>query len=146
MKLTTIPTSHIYIKKIQDPNLVPIRAYVHDAGLDLKSSTKATIDPGAIIAFKTGIFAQIPEGYVGLLFPRSSTKVRLANTVGVIDSSYRGEIIVKLENGSDKPVTIEKYDRICQLVLVPIICPTPLYVDELDPSPRGEGGFGSTGK
>jgi dUTP pyrophosphatase len=146
MKLSTIPTSHIYIKKIQDPNLVPVRAYAHDAGLDLKSATKATIDPGAIVSFKTGIFAQIPEGYVGLLFPRSSTKVRLANTVGVIDSSYRGEIIVKLENASDKPVTIGQYDRICQLVIVPIICPTPLYVDELDPSPRGEGGFGSTGK
>ena len=90
---------------------------------------------------------EIPTGLVGLIYARSGMACKKglapANKVGVIDSDYRGEIIVALHNHSDKPVTIE--DRIAQIVLAPYITASFNEVEELDDTERGEGGFGSTG-
>ena len=93
---------------------------------------------------------EIPTGYVGLVFARSglATKRALApaNKVGVIDSDYRGEIMVALHNHGSEPKTIENGERIAQIVLVPYIAADFDEVDELSDTVRGEGGFGSTGR
>ena len=108
-----------------------------------------TVMPGTTEFIKTGIAMEIPAGLVGLIYARSGMACKKglapANKVGVIDSDYRGEIIVALHNHSDKPVTIEPKDRIAQIVLAPYIAADFNEVEELDDTERGEGGFGSTG-
>ena len=105
--------------------------------------------PGTTMKIGTGIAAEIPEGYFGAVFARSglATKkgLRPANCVGVIDSDYRGEIIVALHNDSKEPQTIQAYERIAQIVILPYLDVSFEIVDELSDTERGEGGFGSTG-
>lgn len=105
--------------------------------------------------FGTGVAIEIPTGYVGLVFPRSSIYKlleRLSNSVGVIDPDYRGEIRVVFDFNGDRLNIIDREyiykigDRIAQLVIVPCVTPTLVAVDELSATARGEGGFGSTGK
>ena len=109
-----------------------------------------TILPGKTVMLPTGLSMEIPEGYVGLIFARSSlgTKRGLApaNKVGVIDSDYRGEVKVALHNHSDQPQTVEPGERVAQLVIVPFLAAEYEEVQELSDTDRGEGGFGSTGK
>jgi dUTP pyrophosphatase len=97
----------------------------------------------------TGIAVAIPDGYAGLVVPRSGLAVRLGvgvvNAPGLIDAGYRGEIGVILVNHGQEPVAFERGDRIAQLVVTAISTPELVEVDELPPTPRGEGGFGSTG-
>lgn len=115
------------------------------AGYDLSTIDDVTIDPTGLTMAGTGVKVEIPEGYVGLLFPRSSTYkkygVYLANSVGVIDADYRGEI--KLALKGDRWVTIQKGERLAQLVVIPHILGA--YSKELSDTVRGDGGFGSTG-
>lgn len=137
---------------LKDKNCWPIRAHATDAGLDLKSAEDTfVLKPGEIRAVGTSVCMEIPNGYVGLLFIRSSvgTKtnhVTIANGTGVIDSWYRGEIIAVLHNNGTDEETIEKYYTFCQLVIVPCITPEVTVVDELSKTKRGTNGFGSTTK
>jgi len=136
----------------EDDNLVPERQHETDAGLDLKASEELALLPEVTCLMNTGVKVEIPPGYVGLVFPRSGLASKkgivLANTVGVIDSDYRGYIMCAVRNTSNVPYTIKKYERIAQLVVVPCLVGTPYRVyheDELTNTERGEGGFGHTG-
>lgn len=134
-------------KRLNDNVPIPFRAHPTDAGIDL--ITTVEIAPEDFVVFApTGISVEIPQGYVGLLFARSSLCKRgwvMANGVGVIDSGYTGEIKVPLL-AVPKYTCLEAGTRIAQLVIVP--CETTFEleeVDELQASERGTGGFGSTG-
>ena len=143
----------IKIKKLTEHAIVPQRATAGSAGMDLCACIKApiTIAPRQLVTVPTGLAIALPNsGCVALLFGRSGLGVKhgitLSNSVGVIDSDYRGEIKVGLCNLSDTPYTIQPNERIAQLVITPVL-PLPVQqVDELDETARGEGGFGSTGK
>ncbi len=145
-------STNINIKKINPNAIVPTYGSVDAAGADLYACIEAdvTIAPGETYLVKTGISMEIPVGFAGLIYARSglSTKKGLApaNKVGVIDSDYRGEIMVALYNQSDKPQTIEPGERIAQMVITPFIQGIFNEVDELSDTARGEGGFGSTGR
>ena len=133
-----------------DKNCLPKQQHVNDAGIDLRAANDYFIEPGDTVLVKCGIHLEIAPGFVGLIFPRSglATKhgVSLANSVGVIDSDYRGEIMCAMV--SNRMHTINRYDRIAQLVTVPILQSGYEIVDsllELSTTARGAGGFGSTG-
>jgi dUTP pyrophosphatase len=135
-----------------DPT-VPLPGCAHpgDAGLDLRSNVDVVVDPGDRAMVPTGVAVAIPEGYAGLVLPRSGLAGRhgltLANSPGLIDSGYRGELSCAVVNlDRDEPVKIARGDRIAQLVIVPVAVVEPAWADELPPSARGEGGFGSTGR
>nr|DAG81766.1 MAG TPA: dUTPase [Bacteriophage sp.] len=136
--------------KLLDTKCYPKKAHTYDAGYDLKARKETSVFPQDTEFIPTGVCVQIPVGYVGLLFPRSSiskTPLRMANSVGVIDSGFTGEIKVPLYNTSEVEIRdIERYDKIAQLVIVPCMNFELEPVDELDRTERGEGGFGSTGK
>lgn len=136
--------------KLIDKNCLPKKAHEWDAGYDLRARTYETIFPQNTEFVPTGVCVEIPAGYVGLLFPRSSiskTPLRMANSCGVIDSGFTGEIQVPLYNTSEVEIRdIEPYDKIAQLVIVPCMNFELEPVDELDSTERGDGGFGSTGK
>ena len=141
----------INIKKLDDKAVIPTYGSEFSAGADLYALLDAPIsfEPGETILIHTGIAMEIPTGLVGLIYARSGMAckkgVAPANKVGVIDSDYRGEIIVALHNHSQNPVTIEPKDRIAQIVLAPYITADFNEVEELDDTERGAGGFGSTG-
>ena len=134
-----------------DKELLPEIGSEYAAGMDLKSSVSFCLSPGQEISFGTGVKIELPRNTVGIIAPRSSMGkyeglyVVLKNTIGVIDSDYRGEIQVKLRNMGSESLTIYKGDRICQLVVVPHLSPQYTVVSELAESARGEGGFGSSG-
>lgn len=142
---------NVEIKKLKENAVVPVYGSEYAAGADLYALTyePITIMPGKSVLIHTGIAMAIPEGLVGLIFARSglATKRGLApaNKVGVIDSDYRGEIMVSLYNQSDVPQTIENGDRIAQIAFVPFMTAEFACKDELSETVRGEGGFGSTG-
>lgn len=121
-----------------------------DAGIDLRSMGNCIINPRNTRTIGTGVKVEIPEGHVGLLFARSGLSIKYgvapANKVGVIDSGFRGEIMVGLHNHGTTPVQIAKGDRIAQLVIIPFATPEIKVVEELSETERGEGGLGSTGK
>ena len=114
-----------------------------DAPLTIPAGTRAVVPTGIAIALPS-------KDYVALMFVRSGLGIKkgicLSNGVGVIDSDYRGEVRVGLSNNSDEDYTVMPGDRISQLMVVPVMCPTPVFVDELDETERGEGGLGSTGR
>jgi dUTP pyrophosphatase len=134
-----------------DPQL-PLPAYAHqgDAGADLFAAEDAELTPGGRAAVRTGIAVAIPQGYVGLVHPRSGLAARLGVTVlnapGTVDAGYRGEILVILVNHDPvNTVKISRGDRIAQLVVQRVERAVFLEVDELDDTARGAGGHGSTG-
>lgn len=141
----------VEVKKLSETAVLPIRGSAQAAGYDLCADVEnvVTIQPGETAKIGTGIAIAIPQGYFGGIFARSglSTKkgLRPANCTGVIDSDYRGPIIVALHNDSDKEQTIEPGERIAQLILIPYLTAEFEQVAELDETARGEGGFGSTG-
>lgn len=138
------------VKRLYEEALLPTKATEGSAAFDLYAYTEAPLEPGETFKYKTGIAIEIPEGRVGLIFPRSglSTKfgIRLSNCVGVIDSDYRGEIIVALHNDGDESYMINRGDRIAQLMIVDIPKIGIEEVAELSDTKRGIGGFGSSGK
>ena len=110
-----------------------------------------TIAPRQLASIPTGLAIALPDpGWVALVFARSGLGIKHgiapANCVGVIDSDYRGEILVGLQNSSDQEYVIQPGDRIAQLIVAPVIQAKVTMVDELDETARGAGGFGSTGK
>lgn len=127
----------------------PTRAHETDAGADLVNKNKTILYNGSRNLIPTGIKVAIPSGFVGLLFPRSSLSknyIIMTNSVGVIDSEYRGEVMASLMYQGDlDSYTIEQGTRIVQLVVVPIILPKFQRVTQLAETARGTGGFGSTG-
>lgn len=141
----------VNIKKIKPNATVPTYGSATAAGADLYAciDTAITIEPFATVMIPTGFAMALPDGYAGLIYARSglASKKGLApaNKVGVIDSDYRGEVMVALHNHSNVPATIEPDERIAQLVVTPYVCAAFAEVDELDATERGEGGFGSTG-
>lgn len=126
-------------------------AYAHegDAGLDIAANETVTLEPGERKLVGTGVSIAVPNGYVGLLAPRSGNAAKkgltLANSVGVIDSGYRGEVKGIMVNLGSETVTINSGERIMQLILVPFLSAVVTPVESLDETERGENGFGSTG-
>lgn len=138
------------IKKLADHARLPVYATEGAACLDLSSIEGMTIGAGAAHTFRTGLAVEVPAGHVMLVFSRSGHGfkhgVRLANCVGVIDSDYRGELMIRLANDGLLPIKIEAGDRIAQAMILPVPSISQIEViDELSSTARGEGGFGSTG-
>lgn len=127
-------------------------AYAHegDAGADLRSVEDTIITPNSRILVHTGLHMAIPDGYVGMVCPRSGFTLKQGVTVlnapGIVDSGYRGEVGIILLNTSEQTVTVHKGDRIAQMVFIPYARMTFEHVESLPETDRGEGGFGSTGK
>ena len=142
------------IMKIYDDAILPTRGSAEAAGYDLYARLREhetlQILPHETTKIGTGIAIECPKGYFAGIFARSglATKqgLRPANCVGVVDSDYRGEIIVAIHNDSDEIRYIENGDRIAQMILIPYIPMTFIETDELSESGRGQDGFGSTGK
>lgn len=138
------------IKRLNNNAIIPTYGSKHSAGLDLYSVENISILDGDCAKIKTGISVEIPNGYFGAIFARSglSTKqgLRPANCVGVVDSDYRGEVIVPLYNDSSETRTVFAGDRVAQMVILPYAKVELEEVDELDNTERGTGGFGSTGE
>ena len=141
----------VKIKKLRDGARVPERGTGDAAGADLYACLDAavTVDAHKTVMIPTGIAAELPPYYAGLVFARSGLASKRdlapANKVGLIDPDYRGEIMVALHNHGEAPQTIEPGERVAQLVLVPYVAPDFTEADELSETDRGAGGFGSTG-
>lgn len=141
----------IRIKKLDERAVVPTYGTEYSAGADLYNmeGETVTVAPHTTVLIHTGIAAEIPEGYCGLIFARSglATKRGLApaNKVGVIDADYRGEIMVSMHNHTDTAAEVEGGERIAQLAIVPFLKAEFELADELSDTVRGTGGFGSTG-
>lgn len=135
--------------RLTDGAPLPRHARPGDAGMDLTSRDDVVVPPMSSRMVGTGVAVEIPEGYVGLVFPRSGLAgkrgMTLRNCVGVIDSGYRGEVRAPLYNTTDAYHRITVGERVCQLVVVPYETCECVAVDELTESERGDGGFGSTG-
>ena len=142
----------VKIKKLNDNAIIPTYGSEFSAGADLYSceENEVVIASGQTRLIHTGIALEIPQGYVGLIYARSglATKRGLApaNKVGVIDSDYRGEIMVALYNQSGTEQTVTSGERIAQIVFTPYVAADFELCDELNSTERGEGGFGSTGR
>ena len=128
---------------------LPVYAKPGDAGLDLRASEFASLEPGERRLVPTGLAVAIPEGHAGFVVPRSGLAlqkgVTVLNAPGLIDSGYRGELKVLLINHGAETVTIARGERIAQLVIQPVASVTLVEVERLADSARGVGGFGSTG-
>lgn len=143
----------VKIKKLNPNAIIPTQGSDKSAGYDLYACGdgyyEATIYPHETFKVGTGLAMAIPDGYFGAIFARSglATKqgLRPANCVGVVDSDYRGEVIVALHNDSNDPQTYHNGDRIAQLVIMPCLAVGFDESDELDDTERGDGGFGHTG-
>lgn len=138
------------IKRLDESVQLPAYAYQGDAGLDLRSSEDVSLAPFERRLVSTGLAIAIPEGYAGFVQPRSGLALRealsMANTPGLIDSHYRGELKVCAINlDPEKTIYIERGERIAQLVIQKVPSVTLSEVEELDETDRGTGGFGSSG-
>lgn len=134
-----------------DPSVpLPHYAYPGDAGLDLASSIALTIEPGERALIPTGLALAIPEGYAGFVQPRSGLALKegltIVNTPGLIDSHYRGELkIIALNTDKHHSISIERGQRVAQLVIQAVPIVQIVESDELETTERGTGGFGSSG-
>lgn len=148
----------VRIKKLHPNAVIPTYAKDGDAGMDLTAVTKSYDRDGNVV-YGTGLAFEIPEGYVGLVFPRSSLSrldIALSNCVGVIDSGYRGEVTVKFKpamlfNREQCPIILnnrsyEVGERVAQIIIIPYPQITFIEADELSETERGTGGYGSSGK
>tara|TARA_R110000868_G_scaffold299196_1_gene559398 strand:- start:1008 stop:1427 length:420 start_codon:yes stop_codon:yes gene_type:complete len=136
----------VKIKKLHKNAVTPKYAKKHDAGMDLTAISKKETD--LHITYHTGLAIEIPEGYVGLLFPRSSvykTGQTLTNSVGVVDSGYRGEVMLKFSLSNKHTNQYKVGDRVGQILILPYPHIEFEEVDKLTSTSRSEGGFGSTG-
>ena len=141
----------VKVKKLDPRAKLPTYGSAYAAGADLCALLDAAVDiaPHATLLIRTGLAAEIPEGYAGLIYARSGLASKRglapANKVGVIDADYRGEIMVALHNHSDATQTVEPGERMAQLVIAPFLTAAFEEADELSDTVRGAGGFGSTG-
>ena len=144
--------NHIPVKILREGAKLPTYGSAEAAGADLYACLEqdVTIAPGQTAFIPTGFAMAVPRGCAGLIYARSgmACKHGLApsNKVGVIDSDYRGEILVALYNHGSDSVTVSHRERIAQMVITPVLTPPYEIAENLDDTARGEGGFGSTGK
>lgn len=139
----------IKFKKLVESAKIPTKAHPSDAGADLTAVSREWNEEHRCWIYGTGIATEIPEGYVGLVFPRSSIRkytLSQCNAVGVIDSSYRGEIMLSYKPTSDVQKLYEVGDKIAQLIIIPYPEVSYTEVEELSETDRGTNGHGSTGK
>ena len=141
----------VKFKKLHNDAKIPSYAHDTDAGLDLTAvSFTQEFDKSnkLVLVYHTGLAVEIPEGYVGLIFMRSSVSnksISLTNAVAVIDSGYRGELLLKYKITTDSlPTIYQPGEKIGQLIIIPYPKINPIEAEELDSSDRNEGGFGST--
>lgn len=143
---------NIAVKLLKPGAQLPTYGSAEAAGADLRACLEETltIQPGETAFVPTGIALEVPKGCAGLVYARSGLACKRglapANKVGVIDSDYRGEIMVALHNHGKLPQTIENGERIAQLLITPVLTPGFAAVEALTDTARGSGGFGSTGK
>lgn len=138
----------VRIKKLDPNSVIPTYAKEGDAGLDLTATSKH-VDASGNVVYGTGLAFEIPQGYVGLVFPRSSNAKKdlwLTNSVGVIDSGYRGEVMFKYRPVSFKEREYMVGERVGQLIIMPYPHIEFEEADELSESERSTGGYGSSGK
>lgn len=147
------PNIQVILAKFDSPKLKPSYAHgVEDAGCDLKANLAEplTIEPWKSAWVNTGVCLAMPQGMFALQAPRSGTAcntgVTLANSPGIIDPGYRGEVRCKLVNLSDEPYTVQPFERIAQLIFIPFANVAFEEVDTLPASSRGESGYGSSGR
>ncbi len=142
----------IRVKILREGAALPAYGSAEAAGADLRACLEKdlTIAPGETAFVPTGIALEVPVGCAGLIYARSGMACKRglapANKVGVIDSDYRGEILVALHNHGSEPQTISHGERIAQMIITPVLTPPYEIVDTLSSTERGRGGFGSTGK
>ncbi len=143
----------LYVKRVRENAVVPTRATTGSAGMDLYAaiSEPVTVEPHKCVQIPSGIAIELPgENYGAFVFARSGLArkhgIAPVNAVGVIDSDYRGEIIIGLVNHFEESYTIEPGDRVAQLVILPVSTMPVFEALELSETERGEGGFGSTGR
>ncbi|MBE7025608.1 MAG: dUTP diphosphatase [Ruminococcaceae bacterium] len=143
----------VRIKKLREEAILPRYGSEYAAGADLCALTEGetvSLLPGETKLIPTGLAIEIPQGFAGFIYARSGIAAKRglapANKVGVIDSDYRGEIMVALHNHSDEVQNIARGERIAQLVIAPFLTAIFTEAEELDDTERGEGGFGSTGR
>lgn len=142
----------VRIKKLRDNAVVPTYGSEFAAGADLYAAIEeaAEIKTGETKLIPTGLAFEIPVGYAGFVYARSGLASKRglapANKVGVIDSDYRGEVMVALHNHGTESQSVEPGERIAQMVIAPFITANFILSDSLDDTERGEGGFGSTGR
>lgn len=139
------------IKRLRPTAVLPSRAYVGDAGLDLTCSERVELAPGERATVPTGIAVALPEGFAGYVQPRSGLAARhgitVVNSPGLIDAGYRGEVqVVLLNTDRERAFVAEAGERIAQLVVLAVPPVAVVEVDELPGSERGDGGFGSSGR
>ena len=139
----------IKVKRLNELAMLPTKAHATDAGFDLYATSK-TYDNDGNVVYGCGLALEIPEGYMGLMFPRSSNAKKsllLSNSVGVIDAGYRGEVTAKFKRLY--PISQGEYaigERFAQLIVMPIPAVEFEEAEELSESERGAGGYGSSGK
>ena len=142
----------IPVKILREGAILPTYGSAEAAGADLYACLEAevTIAPGETAFIPTGIAMEVPVGCAGLVYARSSLGVKRglapANKVGVIDSDYRGEIMVMLHNHGSAEQTVAPGERVAQILITPVLTPVYREAEELSDTTRGAGGFGSTGK
>ena len=143
----------VKVKKVRENAVLPKRSTEGSAGADLYACIDGPIvlEPGKLVKISTGIAVELADrNMAAFLFARSGLGVKhgitLSNSVGVVDSDYRGEVCVGLCNVSDEPYTIQPGERVAQMVIMPVICAQYVEALELGDTDRGEGGFGSSGK
>ena len=149
--MQTPETLEVPITRLSDDAVLPAYAYEADAGVDLRATAFATLAPFERALIPTSLAVAIPEGYAGLVIPRSGLAIKhgisIVNAPGLVDSHYRGELKVVLANLDPRePFVIEPGDRIAQLVISKVEHVQWVAVDALDETDRGMGGFGSSGK
>jgi dUTP pyrophosphatase len=132
---------------------LPLPGYAHpgDAGADLCAAEEVVLPPGGRATVGTGLAVAVPDGHAAFVHPRSGLAARhgitVVNAPGTVDAGYRGEVrVVLLNTDRHEPFTVHRGDRIAQLVVQPVTAVRFVDVEELPPTPRGEGGFGSTGR
>lgn len=141
----------VRVKKLKENAILPSYGSEYAAGADLYACIDApvVIQPHETVMIGTGLAMELPEGYAGLIYPRSGISAKRglapANKVGVVDPDYRGEFMVAMHNHSNSPAIVEPGERIVQLVITPFLTADFEEADELSDTVRGDGGFGSTG-
>ena len=142
----------IRVKLLREGAKLPTYGSGEAAGADVYACVEepVVIGPGRTAFIPTGFAMEVPKGCAGLIYARSGLACKQglapANKVGVIDSDYRGEVVVALYNHSPEPRTVSGGDRIAQLVITPVVTPAYVVSDSLEDTDRGTGGFGSTGR
>ncbi len=143
----------VKIKRLEDHTDLPLPSYGSEgsSGMDIRASVRETVllEPGEIRLIPTGLAVSIPRGYEGQIRPRSGLALKhgigMVNSPGTIDSDYRGEIGIIVINWGQRPFSIRRGDRIAQLIITRVYPVHIIEVDDLDSTPRGDGGFGHSG-